>query len=266
MATIDWETFTETCRNKRRISGNMALSVRETKDILQDVDWTGPEMDSLATLTRRFIPAVQAEIDLLDLAREHSWFALARRAIVFGLTTPQRDVDTAIDVALWVTRPEHIHRLCTLDGAIALVQKYEHRDGRMVGLSGYKALGKSLHLAYPVIADPRPDALTVTALESMHGVGKKVARMITAVLNPHVRVYTVDLWHARQLLAAAGRNYAVKPYVSTPAYEMIEGAFLAYVDRVFPGVPAWTAQWSMYDAAYGEHRSHARLWADLIGY
>ncbi len=118
-------------------------------------------------------------------------------------------------------------------------------------------------LAYLQRVGPRTH-WTISELEALPGVGPKVARMITAILDPHSVSWTVDLWHQRQLLWAAGQDPAVRCSAKTPAYKVLEAVWLEYADRYFPGVPTFAVQWATWNAADGKFCSHAALWQDLV--
>jgi hypothetical protein len=100
-------------------------------------------------------------------------------------------------------------------------------------------------------------------LEALPGVGPKVARMIQAVLEPGATNWTVDLWHMRQLLWAADREYRVRVSCSAPAYKVLEAVWLEYAERFFPGVDTFAVQWATWCVADGRFNSHAKLWDDL---
>ena len=87
--------------------------------------------------------------------------------------------------------------------------------------------------------------------------------MIRAILDPSEVAWTVDLWHQRQLLWAAGQHPAVRCSVSNPGYKVLEAVWLEYAERFFPGVPTFAVQWATWCAADGKFCSHAALWEDL---
>ena len=257
-----WAEFHERTGSKSLISGKVSLGVGRMRDTLANVAWDGPLGDQLADLAQTYMPAVLEEIADLDAARAADWQTVARRAIIFGLASPQRDVDQAIDIARHIERDWT--RLCTLRGAHELTFRIVTRDGRVIGCSGWKTLAANLHACFGLIENPTPERFTVPAMEALAGAGPKVARMILAVANPHQRVWTLDLWHGRQLLAMSGQTYAHKISVVAVAYADGEQAFLAWAERTMPNVPAWARQWATWCAAFGSFKSHRHLWADIV--
>jgi hypothetical protein len=266
---MDWQCFTERSRNKRLVAkgGKVNIGVGHARRLVEACDPLGPAWDALADLAAPYLPAIRQEIAELDTARERNWQRLARRAIVFGLASPRRDVDTAIDVAVWVERwLEQGNAFADEQIAIDVCRYYTHRDGRMLSLTNYKQLGERLYACRDFLANPDRELFTVPYLESLFGAGPKVARMILAVANPHMNVFTVDMWHARQLLATAGEEYCKSAGIDgKPAYDVIEPVFLDWAQRMFPTEIAWARQWALWCAAFGEFKSHRHLWHDLAG-
>jgi hypothetical protein len=253
------ETFVR--RTHSRDEGIMpdeSIGVAAARELLARVD--DGAMAELAAVARGYIPVVMAEIGELETARAANPRELARRAILFGIATPNSDETDSLG---WARAAAP--RFGTVSPADLSETRYRSlktgQDGKTIGLR--QSLTGTIEDVYARLADATPPDLTPERLETVRGVGPKVARMITAVANPNARVWTVDLWHARQLLWAAGLEYRVRASVDAVAYPMLEACWLAYRYDHFPDVPVWAAQWSTWNAADGRHNPHHALWADL---
>jgi hypothetical protein len=229
------------------------IGINEARDIAAHINWT--QMQSLAAEAGMYLPAVMQEISLLEDAHAASPDRMKVRAFLFGIATPHRDESQAI---AWAHAVEHY--IDELDpDAMAHFAYVSPVTGKRVNLGTYQAIagairsGISRNVWYGNLDD----------LEATPGVGPKVARMIQAVLDPHHVSWTVDLWHARQLLWASGRDYRVAASVSKPAYAILEGVWLSYAAQYFPGIPTWAVQWATWCAADGRFVSHKSLWEDL---
>ena len=216
-------------------------------------------MRDLASVARTYVPAVRAEVDELYRAIARNPQALARRALLFGMSTPNNDERDSLQWAMAA-----FPRFGTVGPRALANTVYRScvtRTKRRVGMRQELALG--LKDVYRDFANAAPDDLYPEALEQVRHVGPKVARMITAVANPDAHVWTVDLWHGRQLLWAAGLEYRAKVSVTARAYPLLERVWLDYRDEYFSDQPCWVAQWATWDAANGQHEPHRQLWADL---
>lgn len=247
------ETFTR--RTHTRTEGIMpseSIGVAAARELVSRVD--DGAMRYLASTSRAYLPAVLEEISDLQSARVANPKELARRALLFGIATPNRDERDSLNWAM-AAAPRF--------GSVSPVELSEttYHGGKRVGLRQQLALAIAdvdSRFAHAAPADLTPDVL-----EEIRGVGPKVARMITAVANPDAHVWTVDLWHARQLLWAAGLEYRVRASVDAVAYPILEECWLQYRDEHFADVPVWAAQWATWNAADGRHNPHNALWADL---
>jgi hypothetical protein len=251
----------DTFRHRTHCKGDRAMPMESigrdaAAELVSRVSWD--RMATLADATRPYVPAVLAEIDTLQDARRRRPAALARRAVLFGIATPNRDERDSLSWALAADRA------AATDPAELAATRYTHvatgRDDCRMGLREQlaKAIADVDALRGAGPADLTPERLTV-----VRGVGPKVARMITAVANPDARVWTVDLWHGRQLLWAAGLEYRCKVAITPPGYAALESLWMEYRDRYLPDLPMFAAQWSTWNVADGRHNSHAALWADL---
>jgi hypothetical protein len=177
------------------------IGTKEASLIADALDWH--KMALLAESARAYLPAVLAEIASLraTLARDPERMTI--RALLFGIATPNRDEVQSIGWALGVERDFH-----TLSAHELARQTYVSLvTGKRVAIGFYTSLTATID----AIKRGRVwEHVTLDALEAIRGIGPKVARMITAVLNPDARVFTVDLWHCRQLLWASGREYCVR--------------------------------------------------------
>jgi hypothetical protein len=253
------ETFVR--RTHSRNEGPMpteSIGVAAARELVARVD--DGAMAELAEVSRAYVPAVLAEISELETARVANPRELARRAILFGIATPNRDETDSLGWAL-AAAP----RFGDVSPADLSETRYRSlktgQDGNKIGLR--QSLTGAIADVYARLGDAAPPELTPERLETVRGVGPKVARMVTAVANPNARVWTVDLWHARQLLWAAGLEYRVRASVDAAAYPILEERWLTYRDEHFGDLPTWCAQWSTWNAADGRHNPHHALWADL---
>jgi hypothetical protein len=216
-------------------------------------------MAELASVSQQYLPAVLAEIDELQSAIAHNPEELARRAVLFGIATPNRDETHSL---AWAKSVASQYRTLSPE-ALANATYPSPTTGKESRIGLRQSLTSALEDVYARFPDVRPVDLTPETLEIVRGVGPKVARMITAVANPDAHVWTVDLWHIRQLLWAAGLEYRVRASVDASAYPILEERWLQYRDEHFGDVPVWSAQWATWDAADGRHNPHHVLWADL---
>lgn len=229
------------------------IGVKDARDIAAHVDWRA--MGEIAKEAHRYLPEVMAEIQTLEDAHAASPERMKVRAFLFGIATPHRDESQAI---AWAKQVEDL--IDELDpDAMAHFAYVSPITGKRVNLGTYQAVAGAIRsgIARNVWHGNLAD------LEATPGVGPKVARMIQAVLDPHAVSWTVDLWHARQLLWASDRDYRVAAAVSAAAYGILEGVWLSYAAQYFPGVPTWAVQWATWCAADGRFVSHQALWADL---
>ena len=254
------ETFVRRTSPKSKSLGVMPLEdigKASAAELLRMVDLGA--MQQLAGAARQYVPAVRAEIDELKSAIAKNPHAVARRALLFGISTPNNDERDSLCFAL-ATYPRF-----GKVGPRALAQtRYPSAVSgtrRRVGM--YQDIARGLKDIYRDFSEATPADLHPEALERVHHIGPKVARMVTAVANPDAHVWTVDLWHARQLLWAANLEYRVKASVSATGYPALEQFWLDYRDEYFSDQPVWVAQWSTWDVANGQHESHRALWADL---
>lgn len=254
------ETFVR--RTHSRAEGSMssvAIGKAAAQELIRRVD--NGAMTELAEVAREYLPNVLTEIAELERARIANPRELARRAVLFGVATPNRDETDSLGWAL-AAAP----RFGTVPPADLTETRYQNvrtgSDGNRIGLR--QSLTAALEDVYERFDDVAPEELTPETLEVVRGVGPKVARMITAVANPDAHVWTVDLWHIRQLLWAAGQEYRVRASVDARAYQILEERWLQYRDTHFANVPPFAAQWSTWNAADGRHNPHRALWADLV--
>jgi hypothetical protein len=229
------------------------VGLKAAQDIAQTVDWD--VMADWASVAREYVPQVLAEIDELRAAHAAHPERMTLRAFMFGITTPHRDERQSIAWALG--NEAYWDVLAPL--ALAKHSYTSLVTGKRAKLGFYNALASTLFAV-----SMRGLDTAVDALEALPGVGPKVARMIHAVCHPDARVFTVDIWHTRQLLHAAGRDYSVEANpANTSAYAVLEKIWLDYAERFFPEVPTWAVQWATWCAAEGKFVSHRALWADL---
>lgn len=255
-----WQAFAADCAAKKNIRGTVDITAGMAAELLASID--ARILGSLTDETRRYLPAVMAEIAELDVAIANNETALRRRAILFGCATPKTGVDTSIHVAVSVANVPAADWQDTAYGE-SVLRALPHPNGTDTLYSAPMppTLSKRIAAVSHLLADP--SALSVESLEACKGVGPKVARMAMAVAAPHARRFTVDMWHGRQLLALAGREYRVNVAVDVRAYPAIEEFFLAWADQNFPGIPVWAVQWACWNVCESRHRSHRALWADL---
>ena len=218
--------------------------------------------ESLATLageTETYLPAVMAEIDSLRAALRNDPAEVAKRALLFGISTPNRD---EVHSLLWAmaASPEY-GRISPR--ALTEVPYFSLLNGNQCRIGLREILEKSIADAYAQFPAPQPHDLQRETLQTLRGVGPKVASMIAAVSNPDAEVWTVDLWHGRQLLWASGAEYRVKVAVKPNAYGILERLFLNYAQAFFPDYPVWAIQWATWNVCDGRHNPHDMLWRDL---
>jgi hypothetical protein len=230
------------------------VGIRDAQEIAENLDQS--VMAEWATEARQYLPQVMAEIATLRAALAAHPERMQERAFYFGIATPNQDETASIGWALGIEAYKWLSPM-----AMARKEYTSVVNGTRGKLGLYDAMASRIFHAR--LRESWKD-LTVSALEALPGVGPKVARMIHAVANPDARVWTVDLWHMRQLLHASGREYAVKAGTSNKkAYAIMEQLWLDYAARFFPGVPTWAVQWATWCAADGRFVSHSALWEDL---
>jgi hypothetical protein len=218
------------------------------------IDWS--RMAQIAHAAHAYLPQVMGEIAHLERAREANPTQLKQRAFLFGISTPNRDERQSIAWAL------SVHPLYGYLSPAALANRTY--TSRVTGKQ-FK-IGMRQQLTSCLFADQLQciDCDQLSTLEALPGCGPKVARMIHAVANPRAHVWTVDLWHARQLLWAAGLEYRVRATVNKEAYPVREQVWLTYASTYFSSdTPMFAIQWSTWCVANGRFESHAALWEDL---
>ena len=93
------ETFVR--RTHSRVEGPMpaeSIGVAAARELVARVD--DGAMAELAAASRAYVPAVMAEIAELESARVANPRELARRAVLFGIATPNRDEVDSLGWAL----------------------------------------------------------------------------------------------------------------------------------------------------------------------
>jgi hypothetical protein len=255
MDTIaEFVTRTHTKRTDGTIQPSRNIGIKDARAIAESVDWS--RMAELADAAHAYLPAVLAEIDSLRLAHARNAERMKLRALLFGIATPNRDEIQSIGWAL--SADEYYDLLSPM--LLARKPYVSLVTGKTARMGLYEQLAETI--AHSRLRQTLRD-MNLDALESLPGVGPKVARMITAVCNPDAPVFTVDLWHMRQLLWASGQEYCVKCGTGGKAYAILENIWLTYAKTFFPEVPTWCVQWSTWCAAEGKFVSHQALWADL---
>ena len=251
------ETFVKRTHSRCETMLPESIGIAAARELVSRVD--GDALAELASASRQYLPAVLEEIEELQSAIAHNPAELARRAVLFGIATPNRDETHSL---AWAMSAAAHYRTLSPE-ALANVTYASLKTGKESRIGLRKSLTTALEDVYARFEDVRPADLVPEALESVRGIGPKVARMITAVANPDAHVWTVDLWHIRQLLWAAGLEYRVRASVDANAYQFLEERWLQYRDDFFSDVPVWSAQWSTWNAADGRHNPHNVLWWDL---
>jgi hypothetical protein len=202
------------------------------------------------------LPQVMEEIAHLERARTANEHELKKRALLFGMATPNRDERQSISWALSV-HADYGH----VPPSELVNRPY---TSRVTGREVYIGMREQLIACLTAAHMRCVDCDDVSSLEALPGCGPKVARMIHAVANPRAHVWTVDLWHARQLLWAAGLEYRVAPRVTPTGYAELEQIWLTYALTYFSSdTPTWAIQWATWCVANGRFESHAALWEDL---
>lgn len=235
----------------------ISISATSARNIAATLDWGC--MAEIARETAFYINRVTEEVELLRDALAKHPGRMARRALLFAIATPKRDEQTSIG---WALAAESHYGIMDAED-LSRLRYVSLTTGNLRSAGLYTALEHSIRdsqALFPALtlADVQPDTLT-----SIRGVSSKVARMASAVANPDGEFWTVDMWHARQLLWASGQDYVVEVSVSKPAYPILEALWLEYRTRFFPDIPAWIVQWATWNAAQGRHESHCALWQDL---
>lgn len=256
-----WQTFAAECADKNNIVGTVDITAGRARDLVAGID--AAMLGSLTDETRRYLPAVLAELAELDDAITRNETEVRRRAILFGCATPKCGVDVSIHVAVSVAHHPAEHWRDTVAGQATLRNLPFPDDGRRRKATTYSApMPPSLAARYAAASHllEDPSVLNESVLEACKGIGPKVARMCLAVAFPHARRFTIDLWHGRQLLAMNGLDYRVNVGIDAAAYATLEAFWLQWADDNFPGVPTFAVQWATWNVCAGRHRTHRRLW------
>jgi hypothetical protein len=230
------------------------IGIKDAQAIAENLNWS--RMSELAAEAEKYLPQVMAEIETLRVALAANPERMQERAFWFGIATPNRDEAQSIGWALGIDGYQWLS-----PAAMAGKEYRSLATGKTARMGLREQLASTIFHAR--LRESWTD-LAVDKLEALPGVGPKVARMIHAVANPDAHVWTVDLWHMRQLLHASGKDYVLKASTKSPkAYAIMESLWLDYAARFFPGVPTWAVQWATWCAADGRFVSHSALWADL---
>ena len=251
------DTFRTRTHSRAEAMQSLSVGLKTAREILANIDESA--MQTLAEEARTYLPAVLSEIDELQTAIVANPAELAKRAVLFGISTPNRDETHSLAWA--IAAAPHFGTRSPRD--LSETHYPSPRTGSACRIGLRQALTRALEDVYTRFENVRPADLSPATLEPIPGIGPKVARMITAVANPHAHVWTVDLWHIRQLLWAAGMEYRVRASVDARAYGLLETRWLEYRDAYFQDVPAFAAQWSAWNVADGRHNPHHSLWQDL---
>lgn len=252
-----WVSFADDCR---AIDGKASMGIKAVRDMLGSVDPV--LLGSLADETRRYLPAVLSEMESLHDAIRRDHAAVTRAAILFAYATPNASLNHSLGTAVALrgfdprsfADGDYVSRLVRELPTNAYIKS--RRDTFCAPLPGDMAI--RLHASWRMLANP--ESVTLGGLESVPKVGKKVARMAFAIANPSARIFTVDRWHCRQLLALSGRPYNVDVSSWDTAYALIESFFTQWADDHFPGIPMWAVQWACWNVCVSQHRPHSAIW------
>lgn len=210
------DTFRERTHSRREAMQSLSVGLKLANEMLANVDESA--MHTLAEETRQYLPPVMAEIAELQTAIAANPAELAKRAVLFGISTPNRD---EVHSLAWArAAAPHYGSRSPLD--LTETRYASPTTGNECRIGLRQRLTRSLEDVYTRFDDVRPEDLHPGSLEPVTGIGPKVARMITAVANPDAHVWTVDLWHIRQLLWASGMEYRVRASVDARAYPLLE--------------------------------------------
>lgn len=237
---------------------NVSIGIASATAIVGRVD---PErMAAIANATIDYLPQVRAELDELRRAVQRHPGRMARRLFLFGITTPNRSEDQSIAYAL---AAEPFYGILSAEDLARIT--FTVPSGKQGKAGFYVSLERSISDGAAALGEHPDieDLLNVPLMETLRGVGPKVARMMAAVAGPWAGYWTVDLWHARQLLWAAGMPSAVRVSVEPSAYRTLENVWLDYKARYFAQEDTFAVQWATWCAAQGEFISHRALWQDL---
>ena len=83
------ETFVRRTHSRGASMPSESIGVAAARELVARVD--NAAMAELAAVSRQYLPAVLEEIDELQSAIAHNPEELARRAVLFGIATPNRD-------------------------------------------------------------------------------------------------------------------------------------------------------------------------------
>lgn len=252
---VTLEQFTSVTHNREQVMGSLSIGLKSALSIAQDIDWA--KMEELANASRVYLPAVNQELATLRAAHAANPDRMARRAILFGLSTPNRDEAQSVS---WALHADSLYDVVQDNDTLVRLPYPSPVHGRPIKLGFYSSMVASLEY---VRALPGYQ-LTLEQIEAIPGAGPKVARMIQAVMRPDAKNWTVDVWHMRQLLWAAGRDFNVRVVCGNPGYKVLEALWLEYAERYFPGEDMFAVQWATWNVADGRFNSHAALWQDLV--
>jgi hypothetical protein len=236
----------------------LSIGIASAKNIAERIDWD--RMAQIAESAKDYLPQVLEELESLKLAKQNTPQRLARRIFLFGISTPNRSEDQSIAYAL---AAEPYYGVLSAEDMSRLTVTFD--SGKQGNMGFYTSLERSISDGYALLGElDRPAWLESTYLtEQIRGVGPKVARMMSAIAYPHGYQWTVDLWHGRQLLWAAGLNPVARVSIDAGAYSVCQSVWLDYADRFFADTPTFAVQWATWCAAEGRFVSHKALWADL---
>ncbi len=238
---------------------DLSIGIASARNIAECIDWM--RMAQIAESAKSYLTQVLEELESLHLAKQNNPQRLARRIFLFGISTPNRSEDQSIAYAL---AAEPYYGVLSAEDMARLT--FTVASGAQGSLGMYLAIERSISDGYAMFPElDSPVHLELTYLtEKIRGVGPKVARMMAAIAYPQAYIWTVDLWHGRQLLWAAGLSPVARVSIDAGAYSICEDVWLDYTARFFlHHLPTFAIQWATWCAAEGRFVSHKALWADL---
>ncbi len=254
----EFVTATHT-RTRGQKMPELSIGIASAKSIAERIDWD--RMEKISESAKGYLPQVLEELESLKLAKQNNPQRLARRIFLFGISTPNRSEDQSIAYAL---AAEPYYGVLSAEDMARLTVSFA--SGKQGNMGFYTSLERSISDGYAMFPElDSPVHLEFTSLmEKIRGVGPKVARMMAAIAYPQAPIWTVDLWHGRQLLWAAGLNPVARVSIDAGAYSICEDVWLDYTARFFlHHLPTFAIQWATWCAAEGRFVSHKALWADL---
>jgi endonuclease III len=227
-----------------------ALGVKAARALVERFEQA--DRRDIAALASVNAASVRAELDVIATRKAADPVYHAQCCVVFALISPNMAFDQNVELTRRVMA--NLHRLDTLF-SVGRVMKITTKAGKLSLFNGWKSKARYIHANLAFIQNLTPAQMTRDNLLALPGMGPKASAMAIALWDEHAPVFTLDIWMFRLTREILGEDVAVKFSAQTPAYKILEAAWVAWANTLETSV--FETQWTLWNAVgFGKHMSH----------